>query len=288
MADPIDIARLLRWGSSQLEAVSPSPGLDAEILLARVLKTDRSHLRAWPEKTPDTLQQREFEVLVQRRAGGTPIAYLTGEKEFWSLALRVSPDTLVPRPETEKLVETALALLDTQATLRIADLGTGSGAIALALASECPQWQIIATDKHPDALRVARNNATRLSLQHLDFRQGDWLQALTGENELDAIISNPPYVAADDPHLQTLKQEPSHALVAGTDGLDAIREIITRSNGHLRTQGWLLLEHGADQGPAVRELMESARYHVVHTIRDDAGLERITAGRCSSSQGAHT
>lgn len=284
MADSVDIARLLRWATSQLEAVSLSPRIDAEILLATVLDTGRSHLRAWPEKIPDALEQREFEILVQRRASGTPVAYLTGEKEFWSLSLQVTPATLVPRPETEKLVETALALLTAEAPLRLADLGTGCGAIALALASERPHWQIIATDQDTAALRVARNNAARLSLTHIDFRQGHWLEPLAGVEELDAIVSNPPYVTEDDPHLPALAGEPRQALVAGEDGLDDIRRIISQGYGHLRPQGWLLLEHGADQGAAVRALMESCDYRDVHTVRDDAGLDRLSAGRKSATQ----
>ena len=279
MADSIDIAGLLHWGASQLEAVSASSRLDAEILLARVLDTGRSHLRAWPEKIPSPLQQREFEVLVRRRADGAPVAYLTGEKEFWSLSLRVSPATLVPRPETEKLVETALALLDAEAPLQLADLGTGCGTIALALASERPRWHIIATDRNIDALRIARDNAARLSLAQIDFRQGHWLAPLAQAQPFDAIVSNPPYVAAGDPHLEALGEEPRQALVAGEDGLDDIREIISHGPRHLRPDGWLLLEHGADQGAAVRGLMESIGYRNVHTISDDAGLDRVTGGR---------
>lgn len=279
MVDTIDIAGLVHWGASQLEAVSTSPRLDAEILLARVLGADRSHLRAWPEKAVAPLQRSEFEVLVQHRARGAPVAYLTGEREFWSLSLRVTPDTLVPRPETETLVATALGLLDDRHTLRVADLGTGSGAIALALASERPDWRIIATDICPAALRVARENATSLNLMQVDFRQGHWCQALTGLGELDAILSNPPYVAVTDPHLLTLHEEPQQALAAGEDGLDAIRELLAEAPVRLCQNGWLLLEHGAQQGPAVRELMESAGFSAVHTTRDDSGLERVTGGR---------
>lgn len=279
MTDSIDIAGLVHWGTSQIAAVSTSPRIDAELLLARVLGVGRSHLRAWPEKTVASLQRREFEVLVHHRARGAPVAYLTGEREFWSLSLRVTPDTLVPRPETETLVATALALMDDRHAPRVADLGTGSGAIALALASERPGWQIIATDICPAALRVARENATNLNLVQVDFRQGHWCEALTGLEELDAILSNPPYVAAADPHLLALHEEPQQALVSGEDGLAAIRELLAEAPARLRENGWLLLEHGAQQGAAVRELMESLGYTTVHTTRDDAGLERVTGGR---------
>lgn len=243
---------------------------DADILLAFVLGCTRAQLALKPTPTPT--QQTRYETLLARRTHGEPVAYLTGEKEFWSLTLKVTPDVLIPRPETELLVEWALQF----APHRVADLGTGSGAIALALAKELPQARIYATDISDAALAVAKNNAEILALRNLEFLSGSFLEPLDGT--LDVIVSNPPYVAEHDPHLPALRHEPVLALVSGVDGLDAIREITRRAPDKLKAGGWLLLEHGAEQGAAVRELLKQAGFTRIETRRDLAGHERVSAG----------
>lgn len=225
-------------------------------------------------------QQQRLHALVQRRAAGEPIAYLTGVREFWSLALHVTPATLIPRPETELLVELALARIPADGNCTVADLGTGSGAVALALAHERPRARVIATDISAAALAVARANAARLDLTHVEFRPGEWLAAL-GDTVVDLIATNPPYVREDDPHLREgdVRFEPRSALTAGADGLDAIRAIAAGAGDRLRPGGWLLTEHGHDQGAAVRALLREKGYLDTESFRDLAGLERVTGGR---------
>jgi release factor glutamine methyltransferase len=254
--------------------------LDAELLLAHALGVSRAKLYAWPEHEPDAAARETFERLVAARAGGEPVAYLTGRREFWSLDLAVSPAVLIPRPETELLVELALERIAPDAPSRIADLGTGSGAIALAIASERPRARVIATDASADALAVARGNAERLGLRNVTFAQGDWCEAL-GHERFDVIVSNPPYIAAGDAHLETgdLRREPHAALVAGTDGLDAIGRIVATAQAHLDPGGWLLLEHGWDQAARVRALLDAHGYREITSVRDGAAHERATLGR---------
>jgi release factor glutamine methyltransferase len=219
--------------------------------------------------------------LLRRRAAGEPVAYLTGRRDFWTLELEVTPAVLIPRPETERLVEEVLALFPAAPPIRLADLGTGSGALALALAAERPAWQIVATDASPEALAVARRNAERLRLGNVELRCGSWAEALGAHERFAAIVSNPPYVAEGDPHLAAgdLPFEPRSALVAGADGLAAIRVLIPAAVAHLRAGGWLLLEHGAGQGAAVRALLEEGGLAAVRTLRDLAGHERASLGR---------
>ena len=257
------------------------PRLEAELLLAHLLERPRSHLHAWPGNPLPEQQETAYHALVERRLAGEPLAYLTGEREFWSLSLRVTPDTLVPRPDTELLVELALELIPPRASWRIADLGTGSGAIAAAVAHERPACRVIATDRSAAALAVARDNFERLGLGTVECLQGDWLEPLAGRPPSDLILSNPPYVAAADPHLQTpeLQHEPLSALVAGDDGLSAIRRIAEQAPAHLRAGGRLLLEHGFQQGAAVRRILRQAGFGQIGTHRDLAGNERVTAGR---------
>jgi len=214
---------------------------------------------------------------VERRVQGEPVAYLTGRREFWSLELRVTPAVLVPRPETELLVERALALAPPGAA-RVADLGTGSGAIALALARERPAWEIVATDVSTAALAVAAENARVLGLGRVDFRAGDWLAPLGGQT-FDLLLSNPPYVAADDPALLALAHEPALALTPGHDALHCLRLLARGAAPYLRAGGWLLLEHGADQGPAVRRELVAAGFTHVRSHRDLSAHERSTEGR---------
>ena len=252
--------------------------LDAELLLAHVLDVPRASVIARDERelTPEELG--DFEHLLARRLRGEPLAYLTGMREFWSLKLEVTPAVLVPRPETELLVEWALACLQPGGG-RVLDVGTGSGAIALAIARERPQASVIASDLSAAALAVAQGNARHLRIPNVAFVQGEYFAALGGQGGFDLIVSNPPYVAEGDPHLADLKFEPALALTSGADGLDALRAIVAGAPAHLRPGGWLLVEHGATQGAAVRERFARAGFAQVETRRDLAGLERATGGR---------
>ncbi|WP_127478190.1 peptide chain release factor N(5)-glutamine methyltransferase [Sulfurivermis fontis] len=258
---------------------SDTPRLDAELLLCHVLDKNRAWLRTWPERALTADEQATFAELVARRAAGTPVAYLTGHCGFWSLELRVTPATLIPRPDTETLVEWALELIPADAAWSIADLGTGSGAIALAIGRERPRCRIVATDASADALAVAQENATLNQVNNVAFRHGAWFTPLAGERH-HLIVSNPPYIAEHDPHLAGLRHEPRSALSAGPDGLDDIRLLIAGAPHHLPPDGWLLLEHGWDQGAAVRELLQRHGYRQVQTRRDGAGHERISGGQC--------
>lgn len=251
--------------------------LDAEMLLAYALNTSRSHLYAWPEREVDASQRAVFDRLIAARERGEPIAYLTGQREFWSLDLAVTPDVLIPRHETELLVELALVRIAVDREVRVADLGTGSGAIALAIARERPHAHVVATEASAAALEVARGNATRLDLRNVTFAPGDWCTAL-GAERFDIIVSNPPYISADDAHLGEgdLRFEPIAALASGRDGLDAIRKIVAAAGAHLVAGGWLLLEHGWDQASRVRSLLKVGGYADAETFRDGAGHERAT------------
>ncbi|SEI56477.1 release factor glutamine methyltransferase [Pseudomonas linyingensis] len=258
---------------------SPSPRLDAELLLAHVLGKPRSYLRTWPEHEPSVAQCAAFAALLERRRSGEPVAYLLGQQGFWSLDLEVAPHTLIPRPDTELLVETALALLP-GGSVRVLDLGTGTGAIALALASERPAWQVLGVDRVPEAVALAERNRARLKLGNVRFVESRWFAALAGQR-FAMIVGNPPYIAAEDPHLREgdVRFEPASALVAGRDGLDDIREIVAQAPEHLEPAGWLLLEHGYDQGEAVRALFAARGFTAVDSRRDLGGNERITLGR---------
>ena len=254
--------------------------VDAEFLLVHVLGRPRSWLFAHREDPVTGETAAAFEALVERRAAGEPVAYLTGRRGFWRFDLAVTPATLIPRPETELLVELALERLPVDRALCVADLGTGSGAIALALAHERPRARVIASDASASAIEVARGNATALELANVDFREGDWFAPLAGER-FDLIASNPPYIAAGDPHLAEgdLRFEPATALSSGVDGLDAIRRISAGAPAHLQRGGWLLLEHGWDQGAAVRELLLLSGFQDVATERDLEGRDRVSLGR---------
>ncbi len=269
------LRELIDWGTTR-----SLPRLEAELLLAHALGWSRTRLHTWPETRPAEQKCERYRSWVEQRAAGEPIAYLTGVREFWSLELTVTPDTLIPRPETELLVELALARIPTDAEWTIADLGTGSGAIALALATERPRCRIIATDRSAAALEVASANAWRHRLDRVHFHHGDWWQPLHGQR-FHLVASNPPYVASGDPHLDRgdLPHEPRAALAAGPDGLDSLRTLATGCRDHLHPGGWLLLEHGFDQGAAVRALLCAAGLTEVNTHCDLAGLERATAAK---------
>ncbi|MDH0143739.1 peptide chain release factor N(5)-glutamine methyltransferase [Aquipseudomonas alcaligenes] len=264
--------------SAELPA-SPTARLDAELLLAAVLGKPRSYLRTWPEHEPGAEQLAAFAALLERRRAGEPVAYILGHQGFWSLDLEVAPHTLIPRPDTELLVETALQLAPATPQ-RVLDLGTGSGAIALALASERGGWQVTGVDRIAEAVALAERNRQRLKLNNAEFRQSSWFDGLAGER-FDLILSNPPYIAADDRHLGEgdVRFEPLSALVAGVDGLDDIRQIIAQAPRHLQAGGWLLLEHGYDQAEAVRELLAAAGFTAVDSRRDLGGHQRISLGR---------
>tara|TARA_Y100001951_G_scaffold3259_1_gene2208 strand:+ start:6596 stop:7429 length:834 start_codon:yes stop_codon:yes gene_type:complete len=258
---------------------SPTPRLDAELLLAAALGKPRSYLRTWPERELDADQLGLFRSHLQRRRQGEPVAYILGHQGFWSLDLEVAPHTLIPRPDTELLVESALALLPAT-PLAALDLGTGTGAIALALASERPGWQVTGVDRVEDAVALAERNRQRLQLDNVRFLHSHWFSALAGQC-FGLILSNPPYIRADDRHLDQgdVRFEPSSALVAGADGLDDIRAIIQAAPQYLLAGGWLLLEHGFDQAEAVRELLATAGFSEAHSRRDLGGHERISLGR---------
>ncbi len=278
MPDSPTLRSALLAASDKLAAISDSPRLDAELLLCHVLQVNRSHLLAWPEKQLDPIQEKTFVELTTRRQRGEPVAYLIGEQEFWSLTLKVTPATLIPRPETETLVEQALQHLPADTRVKVADLGTGSGAIALAIASERPLAEVYAVDMSHEALAVAQANARQHDLTNVHFAQSHWLDGI-GETDFDMICSNPPYVAPGDPHLtlDSLPFEPQSALVATEEGLADLRYIIEQSQHHLKKGGWLLLEHGWDQAARVRTMMQGP-YNRIHSVKDLAGIERITLG----------
>ncbi|MHA6494053.1 peptide chain release factor N(5)-glutamine methyltransferase [Pseudomonas borbori] len=258
---------------------SPSPRLDAELLLAHVLGKSRSYLRTWPERDVDAAQQARFVADLARRRTGEPVAYILGRQGFWSLELEVAPHTLIPRPDTELLVETALALLPATPAA-VLDLGSGTGAIALALASERGGWQLTGVDRVAEAVALAERNRRRLALNNAVFLESHWFGALQGRR-FQLIVSNPPYIAVDDQHLAQgdVRFEPSSALVAGRDGLDDIRLIIEQAPDYLERGGWLLLEHGFDQAAAVRDLLAARGFGAVESRRDLGGHERISLGR---------
>ena len=258
---------------------SPTARLDAELLLAAALGKSRSYLHTWPEKIVSSEAALTFAEYLLRRRAGEPVAYILGQQGFWNLDLEVAPHTLIPRPDTELLVETALALLPASPA-RVLDLGKGSGAIALSLASERPTWHVTAVDRVLEAVALAERNRQRLQLDNVNVFTSHWFSALA-DQRFDLIISNPPYIAAGDVHLAEgdVRFEPESALVAGADGLDDIREIITASAQHLNAGGWLMLEHGYDQAAAVRQLLQDAGFAAVESRKDLGGHERITLGR---------
>jgi release factor glutamine methyltransferase len=276
---------LLAQGVQQLQAASgqqvPDPNLDArldaQVLLGHVMGITRGRLLSHPEAPCSAAQAQQYRELLGRRVSGEPLAYLVGHREFWSLRLAVGPAVLIPRPETELLVERALARGPATAA-RVAELGTGSGAVALALASERPDWHVVASDISPAALDLARSNAAALGLSRVEFRLGDWYAALAGEL-FDLLVSNPPYVAATDPALALLQYEPRLALTPGLDALASLRTLSAGAAAHLALGGWLMLEHGADQGAQVRAALVLAGFRHVRSHRDLAGHERMTEGQ---------
>ncbi|WP_447938789.1 peptide chain release factor N(5)-glutamine methyltransferase [Pseudoxanthomonas mexicana] len=275
----------LRAAASRL--AGPDARHEAEQLLLHVVGRDRAWLFAHGDAALADADASAFEALLARRIAGEPVAYLVGHRGFWTFDLQVSPATLIPRPETERLVELALERLPADRPLRIADLGTGTGAIALSLASERPQAHVIATDFSADALAVARANGVSNAVANVEFRHGSWWAPLQGER-FHLVASNPPYIADGDAHLVQgdLRFEPPTALSSGADGLEAIREIVGDASTHLMPGGWLLLEHGWDQGAAIRALMTAAGFVDVATETDLEQRDRVTLGRVTEGQDA--
>lgn len=265
----------------QLSPVTDVPQLEAEVLIAFILQKSRAWLRAHPEYTLTWEQAKRLDEVVQRRLQGEPLAYITGQQEFWSLPLEVTQATLIPRSDTECLVELALKLYpDKNQILRVVDLGTGSGAIALALASERPLWEISAVDVSQSALSIARKNAQALRLDRVSFYLGDWFTALP-INRFDLVVANPPYLTEMEwPHYAAaLSFEPRTALVSGQDGLDDIRRIVSSAPDFMASNGFLLLEHGASQGVSVRQILSAGGFVEVETVQDLSGRDRVTMGR---------
>ncbi|WP_296182340.1 peptide chain release factor N(5)-glutamine methyltransferase [Pseudomonas sp. UBA1879] len=259
---------------------SPTARLDAELLLAAALGKPRSFLHTWPERIVSTEAAQAFDGYLQRRRTGEPVAYILGQQGFWNIDLEVATHTLIPRPETEMLVETALELLPGAIPHRLLDLGTGTGAIALSLAKDRPQWGVTAVDRVEQAVDLAERNRQRLHLDNANVLLSHWFSAVEGQR-FDLILSNPPYIASNDPHLVEgdVRFEPSSALVSGTDGLDDLRLIVSQAPAYLEPGGWLLLEHGYDQGAAVRDLLNTYGFEQIQTRRDLGDHERITFGR---------
>jgi release factor glutamine methyltransferase len=259
---------------------SDNPRLEAEVLLCHVLGCARTYCYTWPEAALEHHHLAQFQHLCARRAHGEPLAYVTGMREFWSLPLQVTPAVLIPRPDSETLVEQALALIPTQAKWQIADLGTGSGALALALAHERPHCHIFAIERSPAALQVAQTNATVLGVNNVRWILSDWWQAVDCA-PLDVIVSNPPYLAADDPHIHKgdLRFEPAAALISGADGLEDLYHLIHSSRTHLRPGGYLLLEHGYTQGAAVRTYLHAQGYTHIKTFTDLNAHPRVSCAQ---------
>lgn len=277
----MQIGQARAWLLAEL-AGGESPRADADVLLCHLLGCDRGYLMTWPERELTPLQHQTLVQWLARRQAGEPVAHIIGVREFWSLPLNVSPATLIPRPDTEVLVEQALARLPATAA-RVLDLGTGTGAIALAIKSERPHDEVWAVDASADAVALARQNSAQLQLP-LTLRHGSWFAPLGDADPFDVIVSNPPYIDASDPHLGQgdVRFEPLSALVAADEGLADLRHIIDVARLHLAENGWLLLEHGWQQGDAVRQLLADAGYQAVETVRDYGDNDRVTLGRWSA------
>ena len=271
------IDQALKTGKQTLSN-SESPEIDCTVLLCHVLKCNPTYLHTWPDKALTDTQQQTFSTYLTQRLEGRPVAHIIGQRGFWTLDLKVTPDTLIPRPDTEVLVSVALEKISPN--MCIADLGTGTGAVGLALASERADISVIATDYYAAALAVAKQNITQMALDNVILWQGDWLSGIA-KHSLDMIISNPPYIEVNDPHLQQgdVGFEPLSALVAGADGLDDIRTIIEQTQDCLKPKGWLMIEHGFQQAKAIRDLFQQAGLEEIETRKDFGNNDRVTLGR---------
>lgn len=273
----LTIHNILQQAKQEFLAITETPELDAELLLAHILQCGRAVLHTWPEREISDEHYANFLTLCKRRATGVPIAYLLGWQAFWTFELSVTPDVLIPRPETELLVELILEKFAAAKELTVVDLGTGSGAIALALATERPDWQITAVDNSMAALEVAIENAKRLGIFHVHWQLSDWYAGLS-QQKFQVIVSNPPYIAHDDHHLDALGHEPRSALVANNAGLADLEQIIMQASHYLYPQGYLLVEHGYQQANAVQDLMLAAGFNEVETFVDLSSQPRVTQG----------
>lgn len=278
------IAEQLAHAIKKISAISETPRLEAELLLAHVLKVSRVYLHTWPEREINADSLSQFAEFIARRCRGEPLAYILEVKEFWSLELLVTPDTLIPRPETEMLVELILNYLPKEKVCKLVDLGTGSGAIALAIAKERPHWQIIATDRLSEPLQIAKLNAQRHHINNVLFVQASWLRGFAMQS-FDAVVSNPPYIAENDAHLSSLelKYEPQTALVAANEGFAAYEEIIAQAPDYLLNDGFLLVEHGQRQGNKIQELMRNHHFKNIKQHYDLAGIDRVCSGVISNT-----
>lgn len=276
------VTALLDQAYQQLAAVSDSALLDAEVLLCHCLHKNRSFIRAWPEHQLTDQQAAEFLALIAQRQQGVPVAYLTGEREFWSRSFKVNPDVLIPRPDSELLIELSLDLLPTTQASKIIDLGTGSGILGITLAAERPRSKVIACDLSPTALRTAQDNAQQLQIDNVRFLASNWFSAIT-DRDFDLVISNPPYIDQHDPHLQQgdVRFEPDSALISAENGLQDIRLLADQARQHLKPGGYLLIEHGYDQQTAVQALFKRFNYQQITTHPDYAGNPRVTSGQWS-------
>lgn len=278
------IKQILTLSTEKLSSVSDSAQLDSELLLTSIINKPRSYLHAWPEKTLSESELNKFNSRLKRRLIGEPIAHILGERGFWSLNLNVTTDTLIPRPDTERLVELALENIPQQAQWKILDLGTGTGAIALSLSKERPDCFVTATDQSLAALTVAQQNAEKNQISNIKFIQSDWFSELENQ-QFDMIVTNPPYICDNDPHLRKgdVRFEPMSALTSGVDGLDDIRTIIKNSRKHLTKDGQLLIEHGYEQADAVSDLLKAANFKSVRNFKDYGGNPRVSAGILSNT-----
>ena len=276
MLQTLTLAQWQKQAQLQLSAVSPTADIEARLCLCHVLSVSSSYLYSYPERTLNPAEQAQLSNLLSARLQGQPLAYLFGYWHFFDLRLEVSPSTLIPRPDTELLVEQALSL-PVAVNARVLDLGTGTGAIALALAHNKPQWQLTAVDYISDAVQLAERNRQRLHISNCTVLHSNWFAALAGQR-FDVIVSNPPYIDPDDSHLAALRYEPITALTAAQQGLADIRHIVQHAGQHLQANGWLYLEHGYDQADAVRQLLQHAGFTQVQSLRDYGGNWRISGG----------
>jgi release factor glutamine methyltransferase len=276
----MNIQQALQHARLRLSESSPSAMLDAQVLLAHVLQCNTAHLLAWPEKILSKAQESHYLQLIQQRQHGLPVAHLTGQREFWSLDFKVNDSTLIPRPDTEILIEFILRNFSNRENLNLLDMGTGTGAIAITIAKEKPGWKIFASDISEQALTLARQNSNNHKTDNITFVQSDWFSDIP-RNDFDIIVSNPPYIAADDPHLLQgdVRFEPASALISGTSGMDDIEHICLHARNYLTDDGWLIVEHGYDQQQAVASCFAKNGFSEIEQKQDLSGHTRMTAGR---------
>ena len=274
------IRQALQLARQSLAETSPTAELDAQVLLCHVLQCNSAHLAAWPEKPLDEAQQRHFLQLLERRRQGHPVAHLTGQREFWSMDFMVDESTLIPRPETETLIEYVLEKHSHRSTLKLLDMGTGTGAIAIVLAKENPGWQVHACDLSSRAIQLAERNREKHGIDNLNLIQSDWFSDID-DTDYDIIISNPPYIDADDPHLSEgdVRFEPASALISANQGMKDIEHLCSHAKDHLKNESWLIVEHGYDQAERVADCFTRNGYREITQQQDLSGHTRMTAGR---------